>query len=110
MHGRRISSILSLVAAVIAIAGAFTARGQLVGGAISGYVTDSAGASVVGAEVIILNQETGSARQLATSKEGAFSAPSIPVGVYTVSVRHADFAPLHRTGISLSVGQSIALQ
>jgi hypothetical protein len=82
---------------------------QLVGGTISGQVVDSAGAAVVGAQVRVINEETGGVRQQVTSQDGGFSAPSIPVGVYTVSVTRDGFAPIKRTGIGLTVGQSIDL-
>src|ERR1035437_5667649 len=84
-------------------------RAQLVGGTIAGEVVDPSNATVDHATVLIHNEETGNERSLATSGDGAFSAPSIPVGTYTVSVKRDGFAPLKRTGISLTVGQSIHL-
>ena len=85
------------------------ASAQLVGGTITGTVVDAANANVSAAEVLILNEETGGTRHLITTSEGKFSAPSIPVGTYSVSITHEGFAPLHRTGIALTVGQSIDL-
>jgi hypothetical protein len=82
---------------------------QMVGGTISGNVVDSAGAAVARAEVLIRNDETGSERKFTTAEGGAFSAPSVPVGVYTVSVSREGFAPLTRTGIGLTVGQNVQL-
>jgi Carboxypeptidase regulatory-like domain len=82
---------------------------QLVGGTIAGDVVDPGNASVVGATVQIRNEETGGVRQLITSQGGAFSAPSIPVGTYSITVNREGFAPLKRTGIALTVGQSIQL-
>src|ERR1700733_3027020 len=80
---------------------------QLVGGTIAGDVVDPNNAAVVGARVQIRNEETGGVRELVTAQGGAFSAPSIPVGRYTLSVDQDGFAPLKRTGIGLTVGQSI---
>jgi hypothetical protein len=82
---------------------------QLVGGTITGDVVDPSNAAVAKATVLIQNQETGGGRHLTTAADGTFSAPSIPVGVYTVSVNHDGFGPLIRTGITLTVGQSIHL-
>ena len=82
---------------------------QLVGGTIAGDVVDQNNAAVVGAVVQIRNDETGGVRDLVTSQGGSFSAPSIPVGTYSVLVSKDGFAPLKRTGISLAVGQSIQL-
>ena len=81
----------------------------MVGGTISGDVVDPAGAAVARAEVLIRNDETGSERKFTTAESGKFSAPSIPVGVYTVSVSREGFAPLSRTGITLAVGQNVHL-
>ncbi|HEY9126704.1 MAG TPA: carboxypeptidase regulatory-like domain-containing protein [Acidobacteriaceae bacterium] len=82
---------------------------QLVGGTIAGSVEDPNHAAVDHAEVVIHNMETGTERRLVTAADGSFSAPSIPVGVYSVAVTHEGFAPLKRTGIGLTVGQSIQL-
>ncbi|NYF88034.1 carboxypeptidase-like regulatory domain-containing protein [Tunturiibacter empetritectus] len=79
---------------------------QIVGGTISGIVTDPAGAVVPGAQVTIRNQETGGERHLISDAAGAYAAPSIPVGVYSISVVREGFAPQTRAGISLTVGQA----
>jgi Carboxypeptidase regulatory-like domain len=82
---------------------------QMVGGTISGDVVDSAGAAVAHADVVIRNDETGSERKFTTAEGGSFSAPSVAVGVFTVSVTREGFAPLARTGITLTVGQNVQL-
>ncbi len=81
---------------------------QMVGGTIAGDVVDPANNPVAQAEVLIRNQETGGQRRFTTGEGGAFSAPSIPVGVYTISVTREGFAPLQRTGVRLTVGQSLS--
>ena len=85
------------------------ARAQMVGGTISGEVVDPAGSAVGRAEVVIRNDETGSERRFVTADGGTFSAPSVAVGVYTVTVSRDGFAPLSRTGIGLTVGQNVQL-
>jgi Carboxypeptidase regulatory-like domain len=85
------------------------ARAQMVGGTISGDVVDPAGSAVGRAEVVIRNDETGSERKIVTADGGTFSAPSVAVGVYTVTVSRDGFAPLSRTGIGLTVGQNVQL-
>ena len=96
----------TLVAVALCRSGA---KAQMVGGTISGDVVDPAGAAVARAEVVIRNDETGTERSLITEANGAFSAPSVPVGTYTVAASHDGFAPLTRTGVALTVGQSIEL-
>ena len=90
-----------------AIAGIFAAlvlvttplQAQIVGGSIGGTITDASGAAIPGAAVVIRNQETGSERHLITSGEGLYSAPSIPVGRYSVSATKDGFATQQRDGI-----------
>jgi hypothetical protein len=83
-----------------------TVHAQVVGGTISGTVSDAEGAVIPGATVVIRNQETGGERHLVSDSSGIYAAPSIPVGVYTVSVARDGFAPQIRTGILLTVGQA----
>src|SRR5882724_11006076 len=82
-------------------------QAQIVGGSIGGTVTDPSGAAIPGAKVVIRNQETGSERQLITNGEGLYSAPSIPVGRYSVSATRDAFATQQRDGIVVTVGQSV---
>lgn len=108
-HRRRSIPFAFLFVVLLAVALVRSAHSQLVGGTIAGDVVDGGGAAVVGAEVLIQNVETGGVRHLLSSNSGTFSAPSIPIGVYTVSVTHEGFAPLKQTGISVAVGQGVAV-
>src|SRR5277367_3650428 len=103
MHSLQHSArVRSLILSFMLLLTSMLAHAQLVGGTIGGDVVDSKNASVVGAKVEIRNEETGGVRELVTAQDGAFSAPSIPVGIYTVSVARDGFAPLKRTGIGLT--------
>lgn len=82
------------------------AHAQVVGGTISGIITDPSGAALSDTTVLIHNDETGNERNLVTGADGRYSAPSIPIGTYTISVQHDGFTAQHRTGIPLTVGQS----
>jgi Carboxypeptidase regulatory-like domain len=84
-------------------------KAQMVGGTISGDVVDPGGAALARAEVLIRNEETGSERRIVTAESGTFSAPSVAVGVYTVTVSREGFSPLNRTGVELTVGQNVQL-
>jgi len=83
---------------------------QIVGGNIAGVVYDPSNATIGQASVTIRNLETGTERRLTTSSDGAFSAPSISIGTYSVTVEHEGFAPEHRTGVTVVVGQSVQLR
>ena len=80
---------------------------QIVGGTIGGTVLDPAGAVVPGAHVTVRNQEIGSERHLITDAAGVYVAPSIPVGIYSISVARDGFAPQARTDVSITVGQAM---
>ena len=82
---------------------------QVVGGTINGVVTDTTGAAVPGAAVVVRNVETGTERKLTSSSAGLFSAPSIAVGEYSVVVTAAGFARYSREHLMLTVGQSLNL-
>jgi len=110
MHRLRVpAAFWSLFFLVTSIASAPLLRAQLVGGTIEGDVVDPTNAVIEHATVVIRNDETGTERSLVTGADGKFSAPSIPVGVYTVSASHEGLSPLNRTGITLAVGQSLHL-
>jgi Carboxypeptidase regulatory-like domain len=79
---------------------------QVVGGSIGGLVTDSTGAGIRDAVVVIRNTETGTARSLVTGGDGRYSAPSLAVGRYDVTVTSAGFGSQQRSGVVLTVGQS----
>jgi len=57
---------------------------QVVGATVSGVVTDPTGAAIANASVVVHNNDTGTQRTLVTGSSGAFSAPSISVGDYTI--------------------------
>ncbi len=83
------------------------AMAQVVGGTISGSVLDGTGAALPGAKVTVRNDDTGTTRSLTTDSTGRFSAPSIPVGSYSVSAEAPGFAAYRRKGVGLTVGQSL---
>ncbi len=104
MHARTLASFAKLL---LIVTFALTAlHAQVVGGTLSGTITDPTGATLSNAQVLVHNDETGNERHLTTGLDGRYSAPSIPVGTYTITVQLDGFASQHRTGIPLTVGQS----
>ena len=55
--------------------------------------TDPTGAVVPNATVTVTNTATSQSAHAATNAEGAFEAPSVPVGAYQVTVKRDGFAP-----------------
>ena len=79
------------LAGVILLASAVWAQGGATG-AISGTVQDVSGAVLAGAQVQIINQDTGIvARTVKTDASGAFTAPLLPVATYTVKINASGF-------------------
>ncbi len=99
---------LALASAIATVPGALQpAAAQVVGGTITGTVSDGSSAPVANAVVVVHNEDTGNERRLTTGTDGTFSAPSISIGTYSISVQVQGFAPLTRTGIALTVGQAL---
>jgi hypothetical protein len=82
---------------------------QVVGGSISGTVSDTTGSRIASATVVIHNEETGTERRLVTDSTGRYAAPSLAVGTYEITVTDAGFADEHRKDVQLVVGQSSTL-
>lgn len=72
---------------------------------ISGTVTDPSGAVIAGANVTVMNVDTGIARGLVTDNMGRYRVVSLPVGPYEVHVKQSGFPEEVRKGIHLVVGQ-----
>lgn len=79
---------------------------QVVGGSISGTISDSSGGVIDGAAVVVHNTETGTERRLTTDAAGRYSAPSLAVGIYDVTVNREGFSAIEQKGILLIIGKS----
>jgi hypothetical protein len=73
---------------------------------ISGTVTDSSGAAVVGATVVATNVDTSVAVTQNTNAQGYYSFQSLPLGKYTVEIQQTGFKSYKRTGIVLDVNEA----
>jgi hypothetical protein len=80
-----------------------------VSAAISGRVTDPAGATVPGAAVLAKNVETGETRSTVTDAAGHYWVPSLAVGEYEVHITKQGFQEQVRGGIHLVVGQEASV-
>jgi hypothetical protein len=92
--------------AVVALMAQAIAQGGATG-AISGVVQDPSGAFIANADVRITNQATKVLeRTVKTGADGAFTAPLLPVGTYTVSVQSAGFARSDFSDIAVRVTET----
>src|SRR5579864_4929321 len=76
-------------------------------GAITGTVQDPSGAFVANATVRITNQDTGVVeRSVTTGPDGAFTAPLMPVGTYSVSIHAEGFAEAKVADVAVRVTET----
>src|SRR5882762_7188090 len=79
---------LSLAATLLA---PWTALGQSVYGTISGSVSDSSQAAIVGALVVATNPASGFTRDTSSNSTGVYTVPNLLPGTYTVAITAAGF-------------------
>ena len=82
------------------------ASAQTVTGTLQGTVSDSKGAVVPGADVVVRNIDTGQERNLKTGSEGAYLASFLPLGRYTVSVSGPGFSKVAQENIEVTLNQT----
>ncbi len=72
---------------------------------IAGTVTDSTGAVVPHAAVVVTNVRTGIAVKTAATDAGTYVVPSLRPGDYSIAVESKGFQKTIRTGVTLQVAQ-----
>ncbi|HEV8316010.1 MAG TPA: TonB-dependent receptor [Gemmatimonadales bacterium] len=85
------------------------AQSQATTGIIRGTVTDPSGTPVAGATVTLRETQTGFQRQIATNERGIFVASLMPLGTYDVTTRAVGYSETRRTGVRVSVGETVNL-
>ncbi|MBS1814346.1 MAG: TonB-dependent receptor [Acidobacteria bacterium] len=89
---------------------AIAMQAQNVTGSISGTVTDSSGALLPNSTVTITNTDTNQVvRTIQTSSAGSYSATSLPLGTYTVSIASPGFKTRTVTGLTLHVNDALTV-
>ncbi|HEV2401825.1 MAG TPA: TonB-dependent receptor [Candidatus Sulfotelmatobacter sp.] len=105
MAGSSIRFIVLSVVTLALVAAAFGQGGAT--GAITGTVQDPSGALVANAEVRITDQDTGVLqRTVTTGPDGAFTAPLLPVGTYTLSIHAPGFADAKVADVAVRVTET----
>ena len=85
---------------------AYAQTGQ---GTLTGSVTDSSGAVVAGAAVMVRNQNTGFVYNAVTTQEGIYRVPYLNVGIYEVIYEAAGFKKLTRRDIPIRSSEVLGL-
>jgi hypothetical protein len=76
-------------------------------GRILGTVTDQSGGVVAGATVTVIDTERGITRTLTTDDAGAYNAPNLTPGNYTVRAEAKGFKRIERQGVVIEVGHEV---
>src|SRR5579872_1842254 len=71
---------------------------------IQGTVTDTSGAVVPSAQVVVTNTGTGITRSVSTDSQGRYSVPTLQIGTYDVEATSGGFQKVTHKGVTLTVG------
>ena len=102
-----VASILAAVVATSIISTTGLGQAQATTGVVRGTVTDSTGAPLPNATVVLRNQETNVTRTVRTSTTGLYVATLLSLGSYEISVRAIGYDPSTRANIPVRVGQVV---
>jgi len=83
------------------------AQAEATTGQIVGTVTDPQNRAIPGADIRVMNPETGFERSTVTDTTGLFRIPLLPAAVYEVRASSTGFQSESRTGVRVSVGTTI---
>jgi Carboxypeptidase regulatory-like domain/TonB dependent receptor len=95
--------------AVLVLAGHSIVAQTSGAGNINGTVTDSSGAAVPNATVVVLNTDTGISRSITTNSGGAYTANFLQPGRYEVTLGGGGFGKIDRKNLVLTVGQILTI-
>lgn len=107
---RPLASQASLAVTMILLAASATtvSPAQEITGTIRGAVTDSSGARLPGATVVVVNSNTGiETRRLTTNSSGEYVAPLLPVGTYEIDVEGPGFKRYAERGVVVNVSDRL---
>ena len=76
-------------------------------GSISGVVTDASGAVVAGAQVVVIDTQTGVKTTVTTDAKGFYSLPALPVGTYDLEVSQTGFKTYRKTGLVIDANAAL---
>ncbi len=99
--------LLACLAVVVSVLSPSPLRGQVVGGSVSGTISDKSGAVVANATVSMKNLATGVTTAVTTNSQGLYSIPNLLPGNYQQTVSAAGFENSIRSGLVLTVGAQV---
>lgn len=69
-----------------------SAYSQVLYGSLTGNVTDSSGAAITDAKIVVLNVATGVSREVTTDSNGAYMLSAVQPGIYKITISAPKFA------------------
>ena len=95
-----------ILVCVLIILVASLSNAQITTTTLLGTVTDSTGASLAGAQIVVTNTDINSVRTVKTDSEGTYRIEFLPVGNYKLEATMAGFKTCVQQGIVLTVNQN----
>lgn len=108
MHFKNLAGVIFAIL-VMVTAPSIWAQGVSGSASVAGTVTDTTGAVIPGASVVLLNVERGSEQEVSTNEAGNYAYPDITPGNYTVRVSSEGFQTREVTDLQVQVGQRAAV-
>lgn len=109
MSGSRLRFVTVVVALLTIAPISVLAQSQSTTGTIEGVISDSSGAVLAGAAVVLTNAATGFTRELITDAEGRYRGLALPLGTYKVEAALQGFQTASRQDVALAVGQTLRI-
>lgn len=103
----RLQAILAVLACGALLAG--TAAAQDFRASITGSVTDSTGAAVAGARIVVTSVERGTSTEAVSNDSGLYLVQFLQPGRYNLTAEREGFKKFVRGGIALSAADRVAI-
>jgi hypothetical protein len=110
MESNRVRKAALLRSLALALALAAPAWAQLDTATILGIVYDASGSVIQGAQVVVQNQGTSASFTRITDGSGNFIAPSLPVGMYRLTISYPGFKTNVREGVAINSADRVRLE
>ncbi len=96
--------------AILLVVAVGTAYGQVTNSRMQGAVSDQSGEALIGANVSVVHEPTGTVYGAVTNLEGRFSLPNLKTGgPYSVTVSYVGYGTIKYTDINLRLGEPYSL-
>ena len=106
MQTRISSRLLWIAVATVLFSNSFLMAQQTITATLSGTVSDSSGATLSSARVILTAADRGITRAFTTDTSGEYVFSLLPPATYNLQVEANNFKTYHQDGITLAAGQS----